>query len=190
MSSAYAPTSKEAPPEPVGPLSAWEQACKEFNCEHDIPACRHILRYSIASNGVKSYRVQCNRCGKNIQTLKKVDVAARRMLDIATEFDRELEQAWNNARSERYQTLHQQERDQKDQDWWDRYNAYLQSPEWARRRAAVLRRDGGICQGCGNRPATQAHHHHYRRVFDEMLFDLIAVCTECHEKIHNPGVDN
>jgi hypothetical protein len=48
----------------------------------------------------------------------------------------------------------------------------------------VLARAHGLCEGCGERTATQVHHLSYKRVFDEMLFDLVAVCDACHDKLH------
>lgn len=70
--------------------------------------------------------------------------------------------------------------------WWEAYTAYLQSPEWAAKRAYILRRDK-VCRVCGG-PAEQVHHLTYVRVkppnFSELMSDLIAVCVACHEEIH------
>jgi 5-methylcytosine-specific restriction endonuclease McrA len=68
--------------------------------------------------------------------------------------------------------------------FWPRYREYLQGDVWRAKRARVLERAGGLCEGCREQPATQVHHLHYRRVFDELLFDLVAVCDECHAKLH------
>lgn len=75
------------------------------------------------------------------------------------------------------------ERDAKNAQWWRDYNAYLLTDKWAAKRRAVLQRDKGICQACLSRPAKQCHHLTYAHVFDEPLFDLIAVCIPCHDKI-------
>jgi hypothetical protein len=64
------------------------------------------------------------------------------------------------------------------------YQEYMQSPTWYRKRQQVLDRVGGICQGCRKRPAEQVHHLTYERFGSEMLFDLVSVCAECHDKIH------
>ncbi len=32
--------------------------------------------------------------------------------------------------------------------------------------------------------AEDVHHLTYARLYDEMLFDLIAVCRDCHERLH------
>ncbi len=76
------------------------------------------------------------------------------------------------------------DRDEQDRRWWAWYDQYLQSPEWQARRRLVLRRAGGKCEGCRIRRAVQAHHLTYDRVGREMLFDLVAVCAECHNQIH------
>jgi 5-methylcytosine-specific restriction endonuclease McrA len=53
-------------------------------------------------------------------------------------------------------------------------------------RYLVLKRDGDLCQACLVKPATEVHHRNYSQEFgQEFMFDLIAVCHECHEKITN-----
>jgi 5-methylcytosine-specific restriction endonuclease McrA len=78
------------------------------------------------------------------------------------------------------------EREQESLKWWAAYDAYRQTPEWQRIRAAVLRRNP-ICQGCGINRSTQAHHltyETYNRLGITMLFELVAVCEDCHRLIH------
>lgn len=65
------------------------------------------------------------------------------------------------------------------------YREYIQSAEWfSKRNAAILRADGK-CQisGC-DRDAEQVHHRHYLNLGNERDEDLMAVCRDCHEKIH------
>ena len=71
--------------------------------------------------------------------------------------------------------------------WWDRYDRYMQTPEWKERRQLVLKRANYVCEGCGKAKATEVHHLTYERLGKEMLFDLVAVCDECHRKIHPRG---
>lgn len=75
-------------------------------------------------------------------------------------------------------------REEEREQYTKQYRAYLQSPEWREKRNRVMRRAGGRCEGCGERSATEVHHKTYDRVFDEMLFDLVAVCSPCHRKFH------
>ena len=67
--------------------------------------------------------------------------------------------------------------------WLGLHSRYLLSSEWKTRKTAVLRRDGYICQACLQNPATQVHHLTYKHWGHEPLFDLVAVCKPCHDKI-------
>ncbi len=64
------------------------------------------------------------------------------------------------------------------------YKAYLQTEGWDRTRLKVLERAKWTCEGCGEARATQVHHKTYDDPRgQEMLFNLVAVCADCHEKI-------
>lgn len=63
------------------------------------------------------------------------------------------------------------------------YNSYLNSDKWRQKRAAVLRRAAGVCEGCGFAGAVEVHHKTYEHIFDEPLFDLVAICRKCHERV-------
>lgn len=59
------------------------------------------------------------------------------------------------------------------------------SPEWARIRKTVLKRDGYRCAQCGTAFNLQVHHIRYPGVWgEEREEDLITVCDQCHKKIH------
>lgn len=65
------------------------------------------------------------------------------------------------------------------------YNVYLRSEEWHARRALVLQRESGMCQGCRNALATHVHHRaeayrQLRKTGRELLCDLVALCDSCH----------
>lgn len=64
------------------------------------------------------------------------------------------------------------------------YQTYLNSNEWKAKRLKVLRRAGFKCQKCKKKQATQVHHKTYKRIFNERLSDLQAVCAKCHTDIH------
>lgn len=64
------------------------------------------------------------------------------------------------------------------------YQAYLKSPEWKDRRERVMKRCGGICEGCGDNCAVHVHHQTYRHFGNEFLFELLGLCEECHERLH------
>jgi 5-methylcytosine-specific restriction endonuclease McrA len=134
------------------------------------------------------YRHQCADCGCGVGSfIKQKDVPA---IELVLDWDDDAEkagwdrsqQAWKDKyESERAARAAEQEK--ADREWWDWYTNYLSSPEWLKRRRAVILRDQGRCQACLEREATQAHHLNYKHVGNEPLFDLIAVCRECHERL-------
>ena len=62
------------------------------------------------------------------------------------------------------------------QNWPELYADYLKSQQWADKRDRVLRRANYHCEGCAQRPATDAHHLTYEHVTQEFLFELVALC--------------
>ena len=63
------------------------------------------------------------------------------------------------------------------------YAEYLKSSEWKAKRDAVLRRDDHRCRFCGA-SATEVHHLTYDRKYNEPLYDLVSICSECHKAVH------
>jgi hypothetical protein len=78
----------------------------------------------------------------------------------------------------------ERQRGEQNREWWARYDAYLRSPAWRQKADLVKKRAGGMCEGCGTRIATQVHHVTYEHVCNEFLWELRAICNECHERIH------
>jgi hypothetical protein len=68
--------------------------------------------------------------------------------------------------------------------WWKDYNEYLQTYKWQLIRKMVLEREKYICQGCGIAKANHVHHTTYENLGHELLFQLIALCVPCHNKLH------
>jgi hypothetical protein len=66
---------------------------------------------------------------------------------------------------------------------FESYSDYLQSPHWKRTRVRVMERAKRRCHACDAR-AEVIHHVTYRHLGKERERDLIAVCRECHERIH------
>jgi hypothetical protein len=65
------------------------------------------------------------------------------------------------------------------------HSPYLQTDAWRDKRAKVMRRANWICEGCGVNKASQVHHLTYDHHGNEFLFELVAICTPCHERIHD-----
>lgn len=66
----------------------------------------------------------------------------------------------------------------------EEYERYINGPVWAARRKRVLERDQYLCQACLDCKATQVHHLTYGHFGDELMFELIAICKRCHDRIH------
>lgn len=66
----------------------------------------------------------------------------------------------------------------------ERYQEYLQSFEWIKKRIAKIREAGGRCQLCNSSGTLNVHHRTYDRVFNELQSDLIVLCEVCHSKYH------
>lgn len=82
------------------------------------------------------------------------------------------------------------QREQKKLEWQQWYNAeYLASEKWQDIRRRVLARAGHTCEGCGINSATQVHHLTYEHVGHEFLFELLALCRDCHKRIHDAPAD-
>ena len=67
----------------------------------------------------------------------------------------------------------------------ERYRRYLQSDAWKTKRKSVLQAAGFRCRRC-RAPATEVHHETYKRIYNERLSDLTALCSKCHEAVHLP----
>lgn len=99
-------------------------------------------------------------------------------------------------RAEQYRqqwAAEERQRAENNRRWWQDYNAYLLSQTWRDKRAMVMRRAAGSCEGCGRQRAVQVHHREYPRdcrpgseewITMEKLFTLVALCTDCHEDLH------
>lgn len=150
---------------------------------HDCTHPTTELRRKIFADGIPHYHIQCLVCGQSTQkriSKRKVDESALIPLwdeelarGVWEKFNRDWEQA-------KYSVDHVS-----DGEWWAQYNEYLESPQWALIREAVLKRDHYVCQGCGSQKATEVHHLTYEHVREEFLFELVSVCSSCHDRLHS-----
>lgn len=72
--------------------------------------------------------------------------------------------------------------------WRPKYNEYLQSPEWMKKRKECIAIHGDRCVNCSGH-YDHVHHLNYERLGNECPeFDLIPLCSACHKKVHNPSL--
>jgi 5-methylcytosine-specific restriction endonuclease McrA len=151
---------------------------KKLECSHTETAVVDVA----PRNGARQIRRQCRKCGELTGP-----AVARASVSTVEEHDTQRFDLWEAARLDDYQRVidkHVRWQSGDSERRYSKYQEYLRSPEWAAIRAKVIKRAGGVCEGCLDRPATQAHHLHYQTLFREFCFDLVAVCSECHERYH------
>ena len=152
--------------------------------------CRHPdteMREQIISDGRIQCKRQCTVCGAPIgSAVKKQDGLPPWH-----------EGAWNSYQDDRataqkaiqreYIRLHEQEAAEfavKSGDWQAQYEAYRRTPLWQAKRARVLKRANGMCEGCLEANAVVVHHLIYASMGNELMFQLVALCRDCHAKAH------
>jgi hypothetical protein len=149
-------------------------------------ACKHErkeLRHAANAAGLPHIRHQCLACGHLVGPAISKASAPRDLIEADVDKRTRYDAQRKKQRIEIYRKhIAKQTRD--NSDFWGRYSKYLNSPEWFTKRAKVLERAGGLCEGCREREATQVHHLSYRHAMDELLFELVAVCDICHDKCH------
>lgn len=153
----------------------------DYQCKHD----RSELRKRIFPNGGVQYVKQCLVCGYAISNPIAKDKIQE--IDNVKEFDNELKELWDGLQNKLYKERREKIQNEKERekeifDKW--YSEYLLSQEWQAIRDKILKRDNYICQGCLKNEAILVHHLTYAHVGEELLFELISLCEECHKKCH------
>jgi hypothetical protein len=149
------------------------------------------MRHKETPNGTHYAGMQCLGCGccrrrvPNAEVLRKTGRGVKSL----PPWDPALEERWRKRMAAHWERDFQERRAREQADFDRRYYEHLDSEKWRQLRQKVLARSKGICEGCGVNRAVQVHHLTYRRLGDEMLFDLAAVCLGCHAKIHGHPTD-
>lgn len=170
-------------------MKKWTPPKKAEFVQQQSPACAHEHTAPVRfrqSNGVIVVRMQCTACKYLCGAVPKSrfnDIDSFPLLDGDY-----LNRWWKdrgNAFYEHERRRRQQHESEQSKQWWQWYNAYLQSPEWKHRRGKVINRAGGLCEACRERSAVHVHHLTYAHVGREPLFDLVAICQQCHDDLHD-----
>jgi hypothetical protein len=66
----------------------------------------------------------------------------------------------------------------------DRYNQYINSGAWLRKREEAFAHHGRRCGQCGTNCQLQVHHRSYVRLGAEQMGDLEILCDACHRAQH------
>ena len=176
----------------------WSHELYLIQCNYDH---EWEYRYHYSEGGVLQLFNQCTECGKKRDkggSLKHSTIDNFKQKIIRGEinkFDVDLFNKYNPsyqsyfnytniAYYEKYkEDFIQREIDKKERE--KRYDEYLQSDKWKAIRLKVLKRDNNLCQGCLEAPAQDVHHITYDNFGDELMFELLSVCRDCHfNRIH------
>lgn len=161
---------------------------------HDCTHPNSIVCKYQRTDGVWIVRKQCLDCGGYCGDVKKNLHDLDKLPEWSTELVEEREQAAREYYEERRRDLQwtwESDREEESRHWWEKYERYLKSPEWAIIRQRVRIRDSAICQACLDQPAVQVHHlsyHNYNKTGHTFAHDCIAVCQRCHDLIHGAAI--
>ena len=148
----------------------------QCNCETK----KQVFR--VFRNGVKHFGEQCQLCGSFFSKKKsEINEEVLPAFDetIKKQYYDNINRHWEQKREEHQNKLQQQRAIRRLE-----YESYIESEIWKKRRQVILERDRWICQGCLHRKAVDVHHLTYDRLGDELAFDLISLCRQCHDKAH------
>jgi hypothetical protein len=65
-----------------------------------------------------------------------------------------------------------------------RYDEYMRTSSWRKRKYKTHRRDGYKCVVCGDSKRLETHHLTYERIFVEKVRDLVTLCPTHHRMVH------
>jgi 5-methylcytosine-specific restriction endonuclease McrA len=169
-------------------MRSYEEVVSQVSAKY---RCQHVeteQRNKPDKNGRPLVARQCVTCGERVGEVIPAKELSRHQIAGLPLWNKDLEQAyWRQMLGEAYQQRESERMRTLEQAAWRRkYDAYLSTSKWKALREKVLLRAKGLCEGCGERRATQVHHLTYERLGNEMLFDLVAVCHDCQKQIH-PG---
>ena len=158
--------------------------------QHRSLVCEHAeteLREKTVSGGGIQCKRQCLACGAPVgNSIKKQDGLPKWDETLLRSYEA-VRAAERQATQRKYVQLHKvetKELDRKSRDWRSEYAAYRRTPIWQGKRARVLKRANGLCEGCLDAKATVVHHTTYAHMGDELLYELVALCQSCHAKAH------
>ena len=164
---------------PTKELSADLAKFRSSECSHS----RTEIRRSVVKGGSVQFRAQCLSCGQLVSN----PVAKKDLPPNVRDVDLELRERKATSRQKKHDNIyrkHARIQDREASSFWKKYDAYLETNEWKSKRQQVLERAHFVCEGCREQPATTVHHLTYAHVFDELLFELVALCAKCHDRCH------
>ena len=154
--------------------------------------CEHARKNVVWSNvnaygepfeGGRQLRHQCADCGRLLANhlAHRLATPSTPDVDIAAlkRYREREEQQWKDQ-----VRFWDEKRERERVEWFEAHSKYLQTDQWQEKRDAVLERENNLCQGCRAALAVHIHHTSYDHWRNELLFELVALCADCHERAH------
>jgi hypothetical protein len=160
-------------------LEADYRAWLQTECTHE----KTEMRRTVTKSGADYFGLRCVICDERMSDwFPKKQIPDPEDLPVA---DPDGPVAYERRRREGWRATQHRHLEIQGRQLSVEYQEYLKSPAWRAIRDKVLRRAKGRCEGCGDRAATQVHHLSYAHIYREFLWELAAVCDECHERVHD-----
>ena len=161
-----------------------------LECPHDKS---YVITKMTDRIGRVHYRQRCVYCVHMIKALKHVD--ALEMLDGDEPYDdddfkNDYDYFYSTYKFDKKLNLKELRKKQfifdcqKENEFNNYRQRYMQSQRWWSLRAVVFKRDNNQCQRCYTREYLECHHLHYRTFGAEAMTDLMTLCHECHKYVH------
>ena len=154
------------------------------------PECVHEkteIRSRVVQGGGVQIKKQCLSCGQPLgNPLRKADFPHTAPFDEELLQKREADERrleWRTA------VKYKRKLELRELGFQLNYDSYIRSPKWQKKRLLILKRCGGLCEGCMENNAKEVHHLTYKHFGDELLFELVALCQTCHGRIHDGYID-
>lgn len=151
-----------------------------MNCNHE----KTEIRFMESCGQIKS---QCLKCGQSTSNPISHSKFTPDQIKSLPRFDEKLRgDWWNNQNMRRKEAVESfaKEANQRLSDRKEFYHAHLKSDLWKEKRLLVIQKQNNICQGCLKAGIDDIHHLSYDNLGDELLFQLIGLCRECHKRTH------
>lgn len=155
---------------------AYAKIERQFTCTHE----HRELRKRTIRDGSTTYVRQCAVCGNTSSPVKAEQALREAARSAIPAYDDTLEEQRREAKEKEYKKVQESFAKMRT----DEYQKYLVSPQWLAIRRKVFARAAGLCEGCRECPPTQIHHLSYDHIGEEFLWELAAVCDNCHDRVH------
>jgi len=67
----------------------------------------------------------------------------------------------------------------------EKYKSYIVSMKWKIFKRGIVKTRGNVCERCGTKTnKLDLHHKTYARLFNELPQDVMLLCRDCHNEIH------